>query len=276
MTETPAFQPDWLQESGLPPVTAVPDSSQSGIRLINGEVLPPPILVIGGSGGSGATTTAAGLGSVLADSEHSPVLVDATPAGGDAALRMSDVSRGLASLQTWLNAGEPYLPEAIDQACGKASSGLQILGRGEEAFPRRETMVSVHRHLTAAGHVPVYDGGAPAQSRLIRPLLYDPRVPVVMTVAARADAANRLLPVLQWLDTEFGEFVVRDCAIAVTSQTAESPDVAAHLRSHLDGWVRTVIAIPYDPHLAAGSTVTWKELREETRAAYRELLAALR
>ncbi|CAM3588708.1 MinD/ParA family protein [Smaragdicoccus niigatensis] len=275
-SDTSDAQPEWMRESGLPPVTAVPDPRNAAIRISTGAPLPPPVLVLGGSGGSGSTTTAAGLGSVLASDGHAAVLVDATPAGGDAALRTSDESRGLASVQTWLASGEPYLPESIDQACGKSKSGMRVLGRGDEPFPGRETMVSVHRHLTAAGHVPVYDAGAPAQSRLIRPLLYDPRVPVVMTVSARADAANRLLPVLQWLDREFGEFVVRDCAIAVTAQAPDAADIASHLRKHLDGWVRTVVAVPYDPHLASGSLITWKELRAETRSAYADLLAALR
>ena len=273
--DPPADEPAWMRESSLPPITAVPDIRQARVRISAGPPLPPPVLVLGGSGGSGATTTAAGIGSVLAADGASPILVDATPAGGDAALRVSDASRGLASLQTWLGTGEPYLPESIAQAAGKATSGLWVLGRGDEPFPGRETMVSVHRHLAAAGHVPVYDGGAPAQSRLIRPLLYDARVPVVMTVSARAEAANRLLPVLQWLDNEFGEFIVRDCAIAVTAQSPDSADVASHLRAHLDGWVRTVVAIPYDPHLASGSLITWSELRPETRSAYAELLAAL-
>lgn len=271
-----AEKPGWLKDSALPSATAMPNLARDAVRLSAGPPLPPSVLVLGGSGGSGATTTALGLSSVLAASDTPTVLIDATPAGGDAALRGSDDSRGLATVQTWLAAGEPYLPEAIDQACGRSKVGVRVLGRNDEAFPQRETMVSVHRHLSAAGYVGIYDGGAPVQSRLIRPLLYDARVPVVMTVSARADAANRLLPVLQWLDTEFGEFTVRDCAIAVTSQGPDTPDVATHLRAHLDGWVRTVVAVPYDPHLASGSLITWKELRAETQAAYEELFSALR
>ena len=158
-------------------------------------------------------------------------------------------------------------------ACGYTGTGVGMLARGEGGLPRRETFAGVHRRLSDAGAVAVYDGGAPVSASGIRPLLADSRIPVVVAVAARADAANRLLPALRWLETEFGEYAVADVAIAVTHQSVHAHrGVSAHLRTHLGGWVRTVADIPYDPHLALGQTIRWPRLAEATRTAYRTLL----
>ena len=37
--------------------------------------------------------------------------------------------------------------------------------------------------------------------------------------------------------------------------------------------MRTVLRMPYDPHIAAGSAISFRDLQTETRAAARELAA---
>ncbi|MCX5042507.1 hypothetical protein OG921_04885 [Aldersonia sp. NBC_00410] len=247
------------------------------VGLPDGPALRPrcPMLVVGGNGGSGATTTAIGITSALTQVEGSgwPVVVDATPAGGDLARRGADEHRCLSSVQAWLASIEPSLPSPVEDACGFSSLGIGVLGRTENHLPRRETFASVHRLLGDAGVAAVYDGGAPLQANGIRPLLADPRVPVVVTVAARADAANRLMPALEWLDEHCTEFVVADCAVVVTHQSVHAHrGVSEHLRTHLGQWVRGVFDIPYDPHLALGGPITWAQLNPLTRTAYRNLM----
>ncbi|NMN95014.1 MinD/ParA family ATP-binding protein [Antrihabitans stalactiti] len=246
----------------------------------SGLLAPPPLLVLGGSGGAGVTATAQGLASVIATDEQldvDSVVVDATPAGGsDLVARVADEERPMSTLQTWLTSDDPSLPSTVEAACGRASSGALVLPRDDRPLPRRETMVSVHRHLSDAGVVPVYDGGAPVSARGVRPLLADSRISLALVVAARPDAANRLKPVLSWLDDEFGEFLIGDTVIVVCRQSPrDNADVAGHLRRNLDGWVRSVVEIPYDPHLAIGERILWSEVRDETREAYRNVLREL-
>ena len=47
------------------------------------------------------------------------------------------------------------------------------------------------------------------------------------------------------------------------------------LDSHFRSRVRAVVRMPYDPHIAAGSAVSFRELRPETRLAARRLAAAV-
>ncbi|MTL14924.1 hypothetical protein GL307_26235 [Nocardia seriolae] len=137
--------------------------------------------------------------------------------------------------------------------------------------------MSVARHLDTAGLLGVFDAGAPVTRRLAAPLLADPRVGLVLTVAARPDAINRLQPALGWLDENFGEFVVGDAVIVLTEQVPGSAaTVVDHVRTHLGSWVRAIVQIPFDIHLATGGPISWHRLTAETRDAYLTLLGALR
>ena len=269
--------------------TAVPRPRDRGTRAVRltglrtlrcGLPVPPPILVVGGSGGSGVTTTALGLGSVMAtefSGEVWPLVLDATPAGGDLAERGSDGSRGSWTVQDWMSVDDIQrsLPGAVESVASRASSGARVLGRDEAPMPRRETFLSVNRSAAAAGYIPIYDGGAPLRSPTVRPLLEDPCVQVVITVAGRYGAVNRLLPVLRWLG-EFNQDVLRDTAVVVTRQSPlEGSEVTDYLATYLKDWVRGVVEIPYDPHLVAGGAITWKQLQPDTQAAYRKALGAL-
>ena len=240
----------------------------------------PSVLVAGTAGGSGATTTALGLAAAAAsdsDGEMWPVVVDATLGGGDLALRGCDAAEPVGTLHAWLETGSPSLPSTVNSYLGQASSGAGVLARTPDPLPRRETFVSVHRHLADAGALAIYDGGAPANNRGTAPLLADPRIGLVITVAARADAVNRLKPALIWLDQHFGEFVIGDAVLVVTQQhPGADPGIAAHVRTFLGEWVRAVVSVPYDPHLAEGGLVGWHRLAAPTRAAYLHLLGELR
>lgn len=247
-------------------------------RLVRAAV--PSVLVLGGSGSSGATTTALGLAAAAAvDSEGEtwPVAVDATLGGGDIALRGCDAAQPVSTVQSWLGTPHPGLPSTIGTCTGQTSTGVRVLTRGPEPLPRRETLVSVARHLETAGLLAIFDAGAPVTSRLAAPLLSDPRVGLVITVAARPDAINRLQPALTWLDDNYSEFVVGDAVIVLTEQVPGSgAAVVEHVRAHLGSWVREVVRIPFDLHLASGSLVSWHRLAAETRDAYLTLLGALR
>ncbi|MFE3025577.1 MinD/ParA family ATP-binding protein [Nocardia tengchongensis] len=259
------------------PTDGVPLHGGRG-RLVRAAV--PAALVLGGSGASGASTTALGLAAAAAvDSEGDvwPVVVDATLGGGDVALRGCDAAAPVSSLQKWLGTADPGSASSVGACSGQTSTGVRVLTRTPDPLPRRESLISVARHLETAGLLGVFDAGAPVTSRLAAPLLSDPRVGLVITVAARPDAINRLQPALAWLDENFSEFVVGDAVIVLTEQVpGAAATVIDHVRTHLGSWVRAVVQIPFDLHLATGGPISWHRLTAETRDAYLTLLGALR
>lgn len=238
-----------------------------------------PILVVGASGGAGTTAVTIGLASAMAvEHDHShPIAVDATPAGGNLALRGADAIAPVATLQSWLSTPEPSLPSQVDAACGRSSVGAGYLSRHDGGLPRRETSSSVHRYLADAGAIPVYDGGAPISARFVHPLLSDPRIPIALVVESSSGSVNQLTPVLEWLDREFGEYLCSEVAIVVVHRyPVGSDDASDHLRKYLGRWVRGVYDIPHDFHIAAGGQISWDLLHEETQHSFRNLLQEFR
>ncbi|WP_067702545.1 MinD/ParA family ATP-binding protein [Nocardia jejuensis] len=270
--------PSWL-------LTPAPPGSPTDLVRVHGgpgrlvRLQIPPILVMGSSGGSGTTTTVLGLAAAAADDnpEQSPVAVDATPTGGDLARRGCDVADPAGTVQSWLAMKHRSLPSSVIATCGETSAETGVLPRGPEPLPRRESYISVHRDLCDAGALPIYDAGGAVTNRLIAPLLADPRIGLVITLACRPDAINRLQPALVWLDDNYSQYHLADAVIVITRQhRSDGPDVADHARNYLGGFVRAIAEIPYDPHLSTGGPITWNHLTPLTRAAYRNLLSLLR
>jgi MinD-like ATPase involved in chromosome partitioning or flagellar assembly len=275
---------DWSRWLETPPAAAEPGTKAPVVRLRlgKGSAAPSrrPILVIGGCGGAGTTTTALGIAGELAAGGTGTVAVDATPAGGDLALRGADEHLHPISLQSWLYGRGADEPAPLKECMSRSTSGAGILWRDSGPLRRRASYLTVGKAVTDAGFTPIYDGGSPIAARQIRPLLEDSTIAVVLVIPARVDAANRLRLTLEWLDDELGDpedtrgaGVVSETTILVSHQLPDAePDVADHLRSHLGGWVRDVMEIPYDPHLARGELVSHNALSPRTRDAYKRLI----
>ena len=232
------------------------------------------LLLIGGCGGAGATTTTWGLASAAARAAR-PVIVDATPWGGDVASRASDAHESPATVQTWLQLRDAPTSACIDECTSRTSVGVRIMARDASHLPWRATFATVSSLLNTAGYTPFFDGGAPVWGRQLTALLADPIVRPLIVIPARADAANRLSRTLDWMDREIGADAMASAAIAVARQTGvDDATVANHLRKWLAGAVGPVTEIPYDAHLAKGQTLTWSRLNERTREAYAQLLSA--
>ncbi|MFC6012472.1 MinD/ParA family ATP-binding protein [Nocardia lasii] len=238
-----------------------------------------PILVVGGCGGAGTTTTALGLAAELAALGATTVAVDATAAGSDIALRGADKHLHPVNLQSWVYGRGDDEPAPLEECLSRSTSGFGLLWRDATPLRRRATYLTVARALDTGGYTAVYDGGNPIAGRQLRPLLDDSDIALVLTIPARVDAANRLRVTLEWLDDHYGDDgagVVADTTIVVSHQYSHDDSrVAEHLREHLSGWVREVVEIPYDPHLARGELVRHAELAQTTRSAYGSLLAGV-
>ncbi len=238
-----------------------------------------PILVVGGCGGAGTTTTALGLAAELVTAGATTVAVDATAAGSDIALRGADKHLHPVNLQSWVYGRGDDEPAPLEDCLSRSTSGFGLLWRDATPLRRRATFLTVARALDTGGYTAVYDGGNPIAGRQLRPLLDDADIALVLAIPARVDAANRLRVTLEWLDDHYGDDgagVVADTTIVVSHQYSHDDSrVAEHLREHLSGWVREVVEIPYDPHLARGELVRHAELAETTRSAYASLLAGV-
>ncbi|MBB5915750.1 MinD-like ATPase involved in chromosome partitioning or flagellar assembly [Nocardia transvalensis] len=244
---------------------------------------PRPILVVGGCGGAGTTTTALGIAGEIVTSGAPTVAVDATASGSDLALRGADEHLSPISLQQWLYGRGDDEPAPLKECLSHAASGIGLLWRDSAPLRRRATYLTVSRAVADAGYTPVYDGGNPIAGRHLRPLLEDADIALVLAIPARVDAANRLRVTLEWLDDEFGGpaegqggGIVGDTTIVIShQQPGNEPLIADHLREHLNGWVRDIREIPYDPQLARGELVRHNALAADTRRAYRTLVSGV-
>lgn len=270
----------WLDDEPSTELAGDLAETEAAAELPSVPPAPEPILVVGGCGGAGTTTTALGLAAEMAVTGVAAVAVDATPAGGDLALRGADERLRPISLQAWIYGRGFDDPAPLPECMSVASTGAGILWRDASPLRRRASYLNVARALSVGGYTAVYDGGAPITARQLRPLLEDPAIALVLTIPARADAVNRLRVTLEWLDDELGDRddgpgagVVAETTIVVSHQSgASEPQVAEHLRENLSGWVRDVVEIPYDAALARGELITHADLADDTRKAYAALL----
>ncbi|MCU1525541.1 MAG: hypothetical protein JWO18_2435, partial [Microbacteriaceae bacterium] len=97
---------------------------------------------------------------------------------------------------------------------------------------------------------------------------------VVIVSGGSVDEARLASETLTWLEANgYGE-LVRNAVVALNTATqgtnlVKLEEIEAHFKSR----VREIVRIPYDPQLAAGSVINYKELRPLTKASARELAA---
>ncbi|MEV6071825.1 hypothetical protein AB0L82_35250 [Nocardia sp. NPDC052001] len=226
------------------------------------------------------STTVLGLAAAIAtdpETDREAVAVDATAWGGDLARRGCDATVTVSTVQAWLDTPHPGLPSAVAACTGRASTGVRVLARSNDPLPHGHSFASVARHLSESGAVGVYDGGGQVASRLITPLITDPRQGLALVVSATPASLNTLNTSLGWLLTQYGEWLINRIAVIVNHQAPGTSGAAvAHVRTHLARWVRAVIDIPYDRELAAGGPLTWDRLDQGTKTAYRLAMGELR
>ncbi|MGO4300528.1 nucleotide-binding protein [Leifsonia sp. RAF41] len=97
---------------------------------------------------------------------------------------------------------------------------------------------------------------------------------LVIVSGGSVDEARLASETLTWLEANgYGE-LVRNAVVALNTAThatnlVKLEEIEAHFRSR----VREIVRVPYDPQLAAGSVVSWKDLKPLTRLSARTLAA---
>jgi MinD-like ATPase involved in chromosome partitioning or flagellar assembly len=97
---------------------------------------------------------------------------------------------------------------------------------------------------------------------------------VVIVSGSSVDEARLASETLTWLERNGYEDLVSNAIVALNTATQGSHMVnLGEIESHFKSRVREIVRIPYDPQLAAGSAISFKDLKPVTRHAARTLAA---
>ena len=99
---------------------------------------------------------------------------------------------------------------------------------------------------------------------------------LVIVSGGSVDEARLASETLTWLEANGYGDLVRESIVAINTATQGTNLVKLEeIEAHFASRVRQIVRIPYDELLAAGSVITWKDLRPLTRQAARELAALI-
>ena len=99
---------------------------------------------------------------------------------------------------------------------------------------------------------------------------------LVIVSGGSVDEARLASETLTWLEANGYGDLVRESIVAINTATQGTNLVKLEeIEAHFASRVREIVRIPYDELLAAGSVISWKELRPFTRHAARELAALI-
>ena len=99
---------------------------------------------------------------------------------------------------------------------------------------------------------------------------------LVLVAGLSVDEARLASETLTWLETNGHADAARSAIVVInTSRPGAQMVRAAELEAHFRSRVRAVVRMPYDPQIAAGSAIAFRDLQPETRLAARELAATV-
>jgi MinD-like ATPase involved in chromosome partitioning or flagellar assembly len=228
-------------------------------------------------GGVGKTTVTTLLGMALADVREDRVIaIDANPDRGTLAERISkqtrstvrDVVTRVASVSSFSD---------FTHLVSRDETRLDVLASDSdpllsEAFD--EDDYNVVANLCARFYsIALTDCGTGIVHSVMRATLQRADS-VVIVSGGSVDEARLASETLTWLEANGYGDLVRNSVVALNTATQGTnlvnlDEIEAHFRSR----VRELVRIPYDPQLAAGSVVKYRELKPLTRSAARILAA---
>lgn len=228
-------------------------------------------------GGVGKTTVTALLGMALADVREDRIIaVDANPDRGTLAERVVK--------QTSLT-----VRDVVTQAAGisgftdfstlvsRDSTRLDVLSSDadpmvSEAFD--EDDYNVVAALAARYYsIVLTDCGTGIVHSVMRATLQRADSLVIVS-GGSVDEARLASETLTWLDANGYGGLVRNAIVALNMATPGTHMVDLdEIESHFASRVREIVRVPYDPQLAAGSTISYKDLKPFTKDAARTLAA---
>ncbi|MEU4703229.1 MinD/ParA family protein [Nonomuraea dietziae] len=235
------------------------------------------IAVMSLKGGVGKTTTTAALGNTLASLRGDRVIaIDANPDRGTLGLKVK--SETAATIRTLLAEAEHIVRYADARAfTSQSPARLEVLA--SDTDPAVSEAFAADDYRTVAGLIERYysicitDCGTGLLHGAMGATL-DMADQIVLVSLVAVDGANSAAATLDWLTAHGHADLVKN-AIVVLNAVEERCDVDVDLlEQHFSARCRTVIRVPYDPHLKEGAEVDLLRLRPTTAGAYLRLAAA--
>ena len=233
------------------------------------------IPVLTRKGGVGKTTISTLLGMALAQVREDRVIaIDANPDRGTLAERVSKSTRFTVRDVVNRAAAIDGFSE-FSNMVSRDETRLDVLASDSdpmlsEAFDEGD--YNVVADMAARYYsIVITDCGTGIVHSVMRPTLQRANALVIIS-GGSVDEARLASETLTWLEANgYGE-LVRNSVVALNTATQATQLVKLdEIEQHFRTRVRSVIRIPYDPALAAGSVIKFNELKKPTRDAAREL-----
>ncbi|RLK49675.1 MinD/ParA family ATP-binding protein [Microbacterium telephonicum] len=235
--------------------------------------------VLSRKGGVGKTTVTTLLGMALADARDDRVIaVDANPDRGTLAERIGRTS-GRTVRDLVRTHGEVHGFNDLSQIVARDETRLDVLASDADPHVSEAFSDDDYRHVAdLAAHfysVVLTDTGTGIVHSVMTATL-ELSDQIVIVAGLSVDEARLASETLTWLETNGHSEKVRQAVVVLNTARPGAPLVRAdELESHFRSRVRAVVRVPYDPQIAAGSAITFRDLQPETRAAARELAAVV-
>jgi MinD-like ATPase involved in chromosome partitioning or flagellar assembly len=233
--------------------------------------------VLSRKGGVGKTTITALLGMALADAREDRVIaVDANPDRGTLAERITRANgktvRDLVRLSDEVQGYNDF-----SNIVARDETRLDVLAsdadpRVSEAFNDNDyrQVASIAAHYYS---IVLTDTGTGIVHSVMGATL-DLADQIVVVAGLSVDEARLASETLTWLETNGFSEQVRNAVVVLNTARPGTPLVRAdEVEAHFRTRVRDVVRMPYDPIIATGSTITFRDLNPATRQAARELAA---
>lgn len=228
-------------------------------------------------GGVGKTTVTTLLGMALADARDDRIIaVDANPDRGTLSERVSKQTRSTVRDVVTKAAAIGNFTD-FSALVSRDATRLDVLASDtdpllSEAF--NEDDYNVVADLAARYYsIVLTDCGTGIVHSVMRATLQRADS-IVIVSGGSVDEARLASETLTWLDANGYGSLVRNAIVALNTATQGTNLVKLEeIESHFRSRVREIVRIPYDPQLAAGSVVSFKDLRPITQLAARTLAA---
>ena len=236
------------------------------------------IAVISRKGGVGKTTTTLMLGHTFASLRGDRVVaLDGNPDAGSLGYR---VRRETAATVTNLLTDEREILRYADirSYTNQAPTRLEVVASdddprittalGEEDYRRAIALLERHYNLI------LLDTGTGVLESATKGILQLAEQ-IVVVMSPSLDSARAASSTLDWLNENGHAELVRNAIAVVNAVREEGLVEVDKIKDHFQGRCRTVVQVPWDPHLSAGAETAVDRLRPVTRRAYLEVAAAV-
>jgi len=226
-------------------------------------------------GGVGKTTVTTLLGMALADARDDRIIaIDANPDRGTLSERVSKQTRSTVRDVVSRAASIGNFTD-FSTLVSRDETRLDILASDtdpllSEAFDEND--YNVVADLAARYYsIALTDCGTGIVHSVMRATLQRADS-IVIVSGGSVDEARLASETLTWLEANGYGDLVRNAIVALNTATQGTNLVRLEeIESHFRSRVREIVRIPYDPQLAAGSVVSYKDLKPITRLAARTL-----